>query len=81
MEQLGRDSEESFSAGPSRNPLRGSGAAGLDAELPGSPVMNKTNSRFRVYVADFYLNTIRKEYVPPRILNSSFNLGQSEPET
>jgi len=43
--------------------------------------MNKTNSRFRVCVVDFYLNTIRKEYVPPRILNSSFNLGQSEPET
>jgi streptogramin lyase len=29
-----------------------------------------------VYVADFYLNTIRKGYAPPRILAPGFNSGQ-----
>ena len=29
-----------------------------------------------IYVADFYLNTIRKGYAPPTILNSGFQFGQ-----
>jgi len=29
-----------------------------------------------IYVADFYFNTIRKGYPPPKILNSAFVAGQ-----
>jgi hypothetical protein len=34
------------------------------------------DSSGNLYVADFYLNTIRKGYAPPRILNAAFNGGQ-----
>ena len=34
------------------------------------------DSSGNLYVADFYLNTIRKGYPPPRILNPGFNAGQ-----
>src|SRR2546428_796336 len=34
------------------------------------------DSAGNIYVADFYLNTIRKGYAPPTILNSGFQFGQ-----
>jgi hypothetical protein len=34
------------------------------------------DSSGNIYVADFYLNTIRKGYAPPRILSPGFNAGQ-----
>ena len=34
------------------------------------------DSAGNIYVADFYFNTIRKGYAPPRILNSAFVAGQ-----
>jgi sugar lactone lactonase YvrE len=42
----------------------------------GNPAGLAVDSAGNVYVADFYFNTIRKGYPPPRILNSAFNEGQ-----
>ncbi|MCI0540546.1 MAG: hypothetical protein L0Z50_35550 [Verrucomicrobiales bacterium] len=42
----------------------------------GNPNGVAVDSAGNIYVADFYFNTIRKGYAPPRILNAGFKGGQ-----
>src|SRR6185436_10389375 len=41
-----------------------------------NPAGVAVDSAGNIYVADFYFNTIRKGYPPPRILNAGFVAGQ-----